>query len=1145
MASLAALEAKKAELIDQISSLQAVISVNQRSLSRAEGNLPFAKTEQEKTALQGQISALKGQILQDQAKLGPLNAQLAEVNAQIAALSRQQAAPKESVGETAREEQTARAESANSTNPPTGPLVNKDGQAVTPTAAVPNNAEKYSQELTTGTNGRVRPLSETQGTPAKTAIPGAASPNNRGGDAEAQPGGFYGAYPSETRGQGAPNDDNASNQTRQLLNQIFGSQQKIVAQDNPLDKYASYTYNISIYLMSPSQYKKMQATKQKNIAGFQLLMQSGGAPTSSGETVAVDPQEIEQDADGISTTNLGLRGLRRNQFFPLDFYIEDVRLKSFVQGRGTRSSHNVFEMGFKIIEPNGISLLDRLYAATAQYMPGNPDAPAQKNYAAQNYLMVIRFYGYDEFGNLVRPQALRKQAGVSDADAIIEKWIPFQFTSIRFRIANRLTEYECTAVCPQNTIATGQMRGVIPYNVELNAVTLADLLTGRAGYSTPQQIGAADGRQTSGTAQETAAQIDARLAAKYGLPTVGADTEFETRLSAPGSTGGTFGTADSLNRALGQEDITTASVNAGSSPTQNAAPPKAGTATKTIASGLVDALNQFQKDQVAAKIVQYPDVYEIVFKDPVLAQAKLVPEGLINKKNTPSIQTTDPAQKLLGSKQSVQVDAQTKSVVAGTSIMQFLDLVTRNSTYMTDQQTYIIDAKTGDPKSNGRPADTVGWFNITTQIEPLEYDTIRNDYAYKITYVIGPYAVVDPKSDWFPQSVFRGTQKKYSYWFTGENTQILDYYQDYNYMYYLVVNGPSAPKAYTDRREYDKAAFQTASGETNQGQENNVYGPVSTLADVLYSPADTARAKLTIVGDPDWIQQGSLWNGALERFYNYSAFLPDGTVNYDSGVPLFEVLFNTPVDYDLNTGLMDPERSRFANDNGVGMQAKTSYTYQALVVSSIFNRGRFIQELEGVQTFFPVPTTPTRSTADTAQGSGRDQVSAAFLNGPDQSDAETRRLQAASDRARNGAKTWTDRQQQAATTMKSSYSSAASRLTPAGYTAPNNTTLTTPPDPTPPTSGSEVVGPAASGSAAVASQGGAAGPSNVTPTAFVVLKNGGERTVTSQEEIRALVTSGQASPLEGNNASRSLAARQNAANSPQSSAPTMKTVRET
>jgi hypothetical protein len=53
---------------------------------------------------------------------------------------------------------------------------------------------------------------------------------------------------------------------------------QVVPQANSLAQYYSYTYNISIYVMSPNDYKKLVSDKKRNIAGYQLLMQSGGAP---------------------------------------------------------------------------------------------------------------------------------------------------------------------------------------------------------------------------------------------------------------------------------------------------------------------------------------------------------------------------------------------------------------------------------------------------------------------------------------------------------------------------------------------------------------------------------------------------------------------------------------------------------------------------------------------------------------------------------------------------------------------------------------------------------------------------------------------------------------------------------------------------
>ena len=135
-------------------------------------------------------------------------------------------------------------------------------------------------------------------------------------------------------------------------------------------------------------------------------------------------------------------------------------------------------------------------------------------------------------------------------------------------------------------------------------------------------------------------------------------------------------------------------------------------------------------------------------------------------------------------KQKVDNNAKTTKVIAGTSIVQFLDQLVRTSTYIYDQQIAIYDAKTKELKPNGTPAETVGWYRIGLEATPQldKFDTKRNDYAYDITYQLNIYAVSDVKSDFFPSPKFRGTQKKYNYWFTGENTQVLDFSQDFNYL---------------------------------------------------------------------------------------------------------------------------------------------------------------------------------------------------------------------------------------------------------------------------------------------------------------------------------------------------------------------------
>lgn len=854
----------------------------------------------------------------------------------------------DSAGEIIINAQTAQDDGANFLQPDTSVgYLNDDGDIVPGDDTLINtNADEYEFDEDVGTDDDTREIDETQTIPPPTAEPSLPEDGFEGRTGEEAADGTLaedsGARPYPTRSQGpfAPGDDQ-TNPTRAALNNLFGAN-RIVPKPNELSKYASYTYSISIYILGPEEFKNMVRTKRKTVPGNQLLIQSGGAPTSSGLTSTVNiPLTFDVEELASALLNPQLTSLGRNQFFPLDFYIDDLKLESVLNGKGTNSAHNVTKMTFKIIEPNGISLLDNLYAATQQYV--GKRSGGKQNYSAQNFLMVVRFYGYDDNGNLVKGSGTKSPDGFSDSNAIVEKFIPFQFTGIKFRIANKLTEYECEAVCPQNMIASGQARGVIPYNVELTSTTLKELLVGNARFSTVNQTG---GEPTPDTSPEYSA--GAGRGSTSGLPR-----------AEPGE-----GVA--VVTENGVEGTTT--VDAGDSPTQNSAPPKASAAPNpSIVSGLVNALNKYEQEKVKKGIFEVPDQYEIVITNSVLENAKIIPPGQTNKKNTPMVQATTADQQALGEKQSMNVNGKTTSILAGKSIVQFIDEVTRTSSYITEQQIKIIDPVTDKEKPQGVPGKVMGWYRIGLEATPIKYDNKRRDYAYKITYQLSPYAVSDVKSDYFPNSAFKGTHKKYSYWFTGENSEILDFNQDYNYLYYIVANTKQKPPTrLVDYREYEKRAFQPRSNQTDQGIEGRVNEPGANAADYLYSPADLSRARLTIVGDPAWIQQGELWSGVAGLRFNYGPFLADGTINSESQEALFEVSFNKPVDYNLNTGLMDPGSQNYNANRSIGRagDAKHSYVYKAVKVVSNFSKGRFTQDLEGVLVTFPVPDNLAQQVAE-------------------------------------------------------------------------------------------------------------------------------------------------------------------------------------
>ena len=65
------------------------------------------------------------------------------------------------------------------------------------------------------------------------------------------------------------------------------------------------------------------------------------------------------------------------------------------------------------------------------------------------------------------------------------------------------------------------------------------------------------------------------------------------------------------------------------------------------------------------------------------------------------------------------------------------------------------------------------------------------------------------------------------------------------------------------------------------------------------------KAKLEIVGDPAWMQQGEVSTGINWPNFNFNPFNADGGINFDSQQVLFDISFNQPTDYNFSTGLMD------------------------------------------------------------------------------------------------------------------------------------------------------------------------------------------------------------------------------------------------
>jgi hypothetical protein len=875
----------------------------------------LAEAEARAPGLRQQINSLESQIAPLRAEVGPLSSQRVRLERELAA-TRQEPPPAQSASQ----------QVATQTNQTPQPL---------PTANQPVDTAD------TGTDAPVKPVEETQAITTASDSGQALRPPSAGAGAEGTAGEAEAAAAVLQGGQGAK-DDATPNQTPQsAVNANNTAEPRIRPRPNILDEFASYTYAASVYLITEEQYQRILTSENKTVDGYNLLFQSGGAANNRGGPR--EPGTAATAGPGAPDQSAAANDAGRNPFFDNDFYIDTITMETKPWGKGSGYVHNATSLKFTVVEPNGITLLDRLYDAVQNVEP--KDASGRVNYTAVTYLMVIRFYGYDSMGQAVKIRDRRFDAeGTSDPAAVIEKFIPFRINNINWGVGSRMVTYEWDCTPIGQFVAGYSARGTVPYDVQLVESTVGSLLSGRPQFSTQTAPAANPGASTTATSSDPRQRrSQVRLAASQasaGIPP----------------------------------------------PKVNAAPSD----KKSLTQGLADAMNQYQLELVQRGIYTYPDIYEIVFEGP--GAEKIRDAALIQPGQNPIAQTasgkaaTQDPNGLRPSTNTVDKTTKSFSITAGQQLIQVIDLVIRNSSYIYDQALVIVDQDgTVKPNPNSRN-QPVKWFTVSMYAERAsqDLDPKRNDYSYYIKYVVSPFIVKNLDSVYFPVPKFYGVHKSYPYWFTGQNTAVLDYNEKLNALYHLTISGevPGNTNAQLLRDRYTssladiiKYAYSPRSGESSSGAQGKNFELAANASESLFSPSDIGESTIRIVGDPSWIQQGSIFRGPGENVLGIEAantgFLPDGSISFDTQDVLYEVVWKRPNDYDIFTGKADPYARSASKYNNYS--AEQSRVFYCKSVVSEFKQGRFEQTLTGALYSFPKPD--LTNTANPAAAASANAVS--------------------------------------------------------------------------------------------------------------------------------------------------------------------------
>lgn len=590
---------------------------------------------------------------------------------------------------------------------------------------------------------------------------------------------------------------------------------------NPLSRQSSYTYNLSLRVATPSVYNRYMLGDKNALTEAPLLIRSGGSS--------------EKRAPG----------------FELDFFIDELEIKTKSSSKETQTATNTIDYRFKIFEPYGFTFTNNLVKLRNN---GSIGLGAFRG----SYFLTIEFYGYGTtYGDI---------GTVITGAPIHSRTFCIYITQVSFRLEKGLVVYDVTARQFGQDVAYGDF-GLVKGNKSIQGKTVEDILKGNKSSSS--------------------------------------------------------------------------------------------------VISLVDVLNKDQEDKVKTGEVEVANIYAIEFWDDDIASSTLVSKENISKNNTPIAKITKPDQ--VNERTSYQVtyvensavDLQTRvaSVTSGEPILKVIDNIISQSSYVRDSLRAYSKEEPTDPLDDVPIPNTsqqrLTWYNVSPKVEfltsgsgPDGLDVKRNQFAYKITYIVQKYEIPFVRAVYSDNiQTYYGPYKQYDYWYTGKNTEVISFDVTYNYSYQVEVSMASDVSVSTSN--LNGVPIQTGGGVAadNSSKEPGTNEEVNSIRSWLYSPGELTKFSLSILGDPDYLMPA--FNGTIvdqaQRWYG-----EDYTINPNTRQIFIEIDFKQAEDYDLTTGLLKIDDKIKFMDYAESMNPKPKgIVFCVNEVTSTFSRGRFEQRITG------------------------------------------------------------------------------------------------------------------------------------------------------------------------------------------------------
>jgi hypothetical protein len=743
-----------------------------------------------------------------------------------------------------------------------------------------------------------------------------------------------------TNGNSESNFSGETSKTANLANKIPA----VVSYSNALHNYTSNTYRITLFLLTIDDYTKLVDNPKTFKPKYALISSGGGFSQTAGTGPIRHPDFLE------------------------DFFIENLSLETIVGLNAKTKASNAVDISFNIVEPYGMSLLDRLMSAC--------DVTAScKNYVEQPYLLQIDF-----IANVVENSPALGTNGI----LIDSKSIPIRFTEMKIKPSSGGTEYSIRAI-PFNHTAFAESVSAVPVNMEVTATTIGD-------YFDSTEIINEFINQSEITEQRIEAAVNKEIA----------------RIKQ--TTGNTL-EAEDIERL--REKVKASQVYK----------------VKSFPNAYNQFMKSLV-GQGKAKFTQPPALIAFNIHDKI-KNSLIVDENRTNADkaefsdaNSNYSLTIDGSSQFFKSKSVFNVHA-------GTNVLGLIERVMNSSEYLKSQvltaKKQEEEAKqraneqgSGSYNKTATQAQPLQWYKIIPQVYLKDFDAARNAYSKVVTYSILPYETSNLYHPDFKKTLISSKKcvRQYDYFYTGLNRDIINLDYDFNSAFiaqitafqdYKTAGGsydgadPEAPggayspemqtavapiadsvlsaitKGSVTRSTFNDANSNNQVVEKRQpppdlpistvavinntryaGQNNRYQDPrdasVASLTNSIYtsSRGDMLNLRMKIVGDPAFIKQDEIFVNPMSPDYvnlidkNKQVTAPpinaeNGQIIFDQEEVYVQVNIKNAVDIDDTTGITNKQ---IVLQNGRTTNGSFSGIFRVMKVKSEFNRGQFTQVLD-------------------------------------------------------------------------------------------------------------------------------------------------------------------------------------------------------